>query len=84
MGERYYVADDKGIATCFAAATGKLLWRKRLEGRFTASPLAAAGKLFFTSESGTTLVVDATQQVGRRAAERRASAIEPSFRSRLR
>lgn len=61
VGERYYVADDKGIATCFDSATGKLLWRKRLGGRFTASPVAAAGKLFFTDESGSTLVVDAAQ-----------------------
>src|SRR5262245_46972907 len=61
VGERYYVADDKGIATCFEAATGNLLWRKRLGGRFTASPVAAAGRLFFTDESGSTLVVDATQ-----------------------
>lgn len=61
LGERYYVADDKGIATCFDAATGTLLWRKRLGGRFTASPVAAAGRLFFTDESGSTLVLDATQ-----------------------
>jgi outer membrane protein assembly factor BamB len=61
VGERYYVADDKGIATCFDSATGKLLWRKRLGGRFTASPVAAAGKLFFTDETGSTLVLDATR-----------------------
>ena len=60
MNTSNVVADDKGIATCFDSATGKLLWRKRLEGRFTASPVAASGKLFFTSESGSTLVVDAT------------------------
>jgi outer membrane protein assembly factor BamB/dienelactone hydrolase len=59
VGERYYVADDKGIASCFDAASGKLLWRKRFEGKFTASPVAAGMILFFTTESGTTLVVDA-------------------------
>jgi outer membrane protein assembly factor BamB len=61
VGGRYYVADDKGIATCLDSATGKMLWRKRLGGRFTASPVSAAGKLFFTSESGSTLVLDAAQ-----------------------
>jgi len=61
LRERYYVADDKGIATCFESATGKLLWRKRLGGRFTASPVAAADKLFFTNESGSTVVLDGTQ-----------------------
>lgn len=61
LGGRYYVADDKGIATCFDSATGEVRWRKRLGGRFTASPVAADGKLFFTDESGSTLVLDATQ-----------------------
>jgi outer membrane protein assembly factor BamB len=61
VGGRYYVADDKGIATCFDAATGTLLWRKRLGGRFTASPVAAGDRLFFTDESGSTLVLDASQ-----------------------
>ncbi|MBI3863371.1 MAG: PQQ-binding-like beta-propeller repeat protein [Planctomycetia bacterium] len=61
VGERYYVADDKGIATCLDSATGKLLWRKRLGGRFTASPVAADGRLFFTDEAGSTLVLDAAQ-----------------------
>src|SRR5207244_4440392 len=52
VGSRYYLADDKGIASCFDASSGKMLWRKRLEGRFTASPVSADGKLFFTNESG--------------------------------
>jgi hypothetical protein len=62
VGERYYVADDKGIATCFDARNGKLLWRKRLEGRFTASPVSAEGKVFFTNEKGETVVIDASRQ----------------------
>ena len=61
VGERYYVADDKGIASCIDALSGKLLWRKRLGGKFTASPVAAEGKLYFTSETGSTIVLDASQ-----------------------
>lgn len=60
VGERYYLADDKGILACFDAASGKLLWRKRLGGRYTASPVSAGGRLFLTDESGSTLVLDAT------------------------
>jgi outer membrane protein assembly factor BamB len=59
VGNRYYLADDKGIACCLSTSTGALLWRKRLAGKFTASPVAAAGKLFFTSETGSTFVLDA-------------------------
>ncbi len=61
VGERYYLADDKGILSCFEASSGKLLWRKRLGGKYTASPVSADGKLFLTDESGSTLVLDATQ-----------------------
>lgn len=58
LNDRYYLADDKGIATCFAVNSGEVLWRKRLGGKFTASPVAADGRLFFTNESGSTLVLD--------------------------
>jgi outer membrane protein assembly factor BamB len=59
VGDRYYLVDDKGIATCLDAHSGKQLWRRRFGGAFTASPVSADGRIFFTNESGTTLVVDA-------------------------
>lgn len=62
VGQRYYVADDKGVATCFDAESGKLLWRKRLEGKFTASPVSAEGKILFTNERGETIVIDAAKE----------------------
>lgn len=59
VGEHYYIVDDHGIGTCLDAATGKPLWRKRLGGDFTASPVAAEDWIYFTNESGTTLVIRA-------------------------
>ena len=61
VGDRYYIADDKGIGSCLDAHTGRLIWRKRFGDKFTASPVAADGKVFFTNEAGSTLVLDATQ-----------------------
>lgn len=61
VGERYYIADDKGIGSCLDAHTGKTLWRKRFGDKFTASPVSADGKIFFTNEAGSTLVLDAAQ-----------------------
>jgi len=61
VGDRYYLADDKGIATCLDVATGRIVWRQRLGGKFTASPVSAGGNIFFTDETGSTLVVDAKQ-----------------------
>lgn len=62
VDDRYYLADDKGFARCWEIPSGKELWRKRFKGKFTASPVAADGKLYFVSETGNTLVLDATSR----------------------
>jgi outer membrane protein assembly factor BamB len=53
----YYIVDDSGIAACFEAGMGKLVWQQRLGGAFTASPVAADGKIYFVDEEGRTTVV---------------------------
>ena len=58
-GDRYYLVDDQGIGTCLDAHTGKLVWQKRLPGAYTASPVAADGKIYFFNEAGTTVVIRA-------------------------
>ena len=57
VGERYYLVDDAGIATCLDAMNGKTLWQKRLPGRYTASPVSADGKIYFANEDGVTTVL---------------------------
>jgi len=59
VGERYYLVDDAGIATCLDARDGSPLWQRRLSGRFTASPVAGDGKIYFTNEEGLTIVISA-------------------------
>lgn len=54
-----YQVNDLGIVTCFRARTGDVLFQKRLGGTFSASPLAAEGRIYFTSEDGDTTVVRA-------------------------
>ncbi|MBT3269706.1 PQQ-binding-like beta-propeller repeat protein [Candidatus Poribacteria bacterium] len=59
-GAYLYSCRDSGVVKCYAAETGELIYEQRLgSGRtgFTASPIAADGKLYFTSELGTTYVV---------------------------
>jgi len=55
-----YTCHVDGILSCYEAGTGKLMYKERLgtgsEG-FTASPVAAEGKLYFTSEQGSVFVV---------------------------
>ena len=53
---------DRGVATCLDANTGKPIWQKRLGGDFSASPLLAAGKIYFPSQDGRTFVVAAEDE----------------------
>jgi outer membrane protein assembly factor BamB len=52
-----YIVDDKGIASCLEAATGKELWSERIKGNFSAAPIAGDGKIYFCSEGGITTII---------------------------
>lgn len=57
-----YVCVDNGVLGAYDTKTGKRLYQKRIandSGGFSASPVAADGKLYFTSEDGVVYVVRA-------------------------
>lgn len=61
-GDYLYSCRDNGVLSCFKATTGELQYRERLgagKTGFSASPVAADGKLYFTSEEGEIYVVRA-------------------------
>lgn len=63
VGENLFCCRDNGIVTCFNARSGQQSFSERLGsggGGFTASPVAADGKIYFTSEEGTVYVLRAT------------------------
>ncbi|MEM7561071.1 MAG: PQQ-binding-like beta-propeller repeat protein, partial [Planctomycetota bacterium] len=51
----YSITRDN-ILHCLAAETGDIVWQKRLEGTYSASPLLAEGRIYITSEEGLTTV----------------------------
>lgn len=53
---------DDGILRCFHAADGKEAWKKRLGGRFSASPVLAGGAVFVCDEAGKVTVFEATSE----------------------
>jgi outer membrane protein assembly factor BamB len=57
VGGYYYYAEDSTWCTCLKAATGERVWRQRLGRQFRASPVAGAGKVYFTSTDGRVTVV---------------------------
>ena len=62
-GDHLYVLYDRGTVSCLDGRTGEIIYEKQPLARdaraFTASPWANDGKLFFLSEEGDTIVVQA-------------------------
>jgi outer membrane protein assembly factor BamB len=56
-GDKLYVLNRANVLLCVDPKTGDIEWQQRLEGPFSATPVAAAGHLFFVSETGVTQVV---------------------------
>lgn len=60
-GDYLYVCTDNGVLTQYQAETGEPGYRARLGsgGAFSASPVAADGKLYFANEDGEVFVIKA-------------------------
>jgi outer membrane protein assembly factor BamB len=60
-GDYLYTCPNNGVIGCYEAATGKAVYSQRLPGSggYTASPVAADGRIYFTSEEGWVRVVKA-------------------------
>jgi outer membrane protein assembly factor BamB len=52
-----YVISDNGIASCVEAATGQIVWKERMKGNYSASPIHADGRIYFFSREGQTTVI---------------------------
>jgi outer membrane protein assembly factor BamB len=60
-GDHLYTVNNNGVVTAYDARTGQRAFRGRVGvgGTFSASPVAADGRLFFASEDGEVYVVNA-------------------------
>ena len=67
VGDELYAVNDAGLASCFDAKTGAVHWQERLEGNYSASPLAAGGRIYFQNETGTGTVVAADKKFAKLA-----------------
>ena len=59
---RIFVIEDKGVAACLDAATGEKVWQARVGGNYSASPIMAAGRIYFASEEGKVTVIAAQDE----------------------
>jgi hypothetical protein len=62
VGRLLYMLSGNGILDCYDATTGELHYRRRvgLGESYSASPVAADGKLYLTAESGLVSVIEAS------------------------
>ena len=57
-----YAFSDEGIAYCWDAKTGKEMWKQRLRGPVSASPLLIGDMIYATNDDGTTWVFKASPE----------------------
>ncbi len=53
------MVNDKGVSACVEAETGKVVWRKRLGGNYSASPIYASGRIYCFDQEGKATVLKA-------------------------
>jgi len=60
IGNRLFVADDRGTANCFDSTDGRRIWQARISGSFNASLVATERHAYFLSGDGELKVVAPT------------------------
>jgi outer membrane protein assembly factor BamB len=61
-GDYFYTCNNNGVFSCYNPKTGEKIYQQRIGdkgGAYTASPVAADGKLYLTSEDGDIFVIKA-------------------------
>jgi hypothetical protein len=56
------MVNGQGHATAIDGATGETVWKSRLGGVFSSSPVAGDGKVYLTSEAGEVVVLSAIER----------------------
>jgi outer membrane protein assembly factor BamB len=60
VGDLLFMISDNGIASCWEAKTGEVIWQNRLPDRnYWASPVYTDGKIYFFSKEGSIPVIEA-------------------------
>ncbi len=65
-----YVISHQGVLSCLDAKTGELVWKDRLEGKYSASPIHAGNRIYFFNESAVCTVIRPGRQLEELAVNR--------------
>lgn len=69
VGDLLIGMEDGGVATCWEARTGAVVWNERIGGNYSAAPLIAEGRVYFFSEEGKATVIAADMRDFKKLAE---------------
>jgi len=59
---RIFLWADNGVVSCLRANDGKLIWRKRVGGTYSGSPICVRDRLYCISDGGDAVVLAASDQ----------------------
>jgi len=62
-GDLLFLWGDRGIITCVEVATGKLVWRGRIQGEYSGSPVRVKNRLYAISDEGEVVVLEAGREL---------------------
>ncbi len=83
---KMYMVHDRGMVTCLDAATGTPLWKEKLSGNFNASPVYAAGNIYFFNVKGDCTIVkpgDSFQKVAENSIGETVKAVPAFVRDKM-
>ncbi len=61
-GDLVFLWSDKGVVSCVKADTGQILWKQRVGGNFSGSPVCVNDRLYCIAEDGEVVVLAAGDQ----------------------
>lgn len=62
VNDHLFATGDAGIAMCIDNQSGREVWKHRIGGAFTASPVLVGDRIYATDESGKTTIFKASSQ----------------------
>jgi outer membrane protein assembly factor BamB len=62
IGDLLFTINEAGILSCLDCETGDVVWRHRLGGKYSASPVYADGQIYLSSQDGDLPVIEAARE----------------------
>lgn len=62
LGDLLFLWSDNGVVTCARASSGDVVWRKRVGGDYSTSPVIAGQHLYGISDDGEVVVLAASEE----------------------